>query len=189
MARVYQWMYDLMYRFSKPNWERDVVPPQVASLVEKNGGQGRALDLGCGTGTHSIYLAQHGFAVVGVDFSPKAIAMARDKARQAGAAVDFRTGDVTRLEFLLEPFDVVLDIGCFHGLDAAGRARYAEHLARLSRSGGTFLLWAFDLSSHLGIAVAPEQAQQYFAPHFVVSRIEHDLFQQRASIWYWFSRS
>jgi SAM-dependent methyltransferase len=189
MARVYQWMYDLMYRFSKPNWERDVVPPQVAALVEEHGGQGRALDLGCGTGTHSIYLAQHGFTVVGVDFSPKAIGLARDKARQAGAAVDFQIGDVTRLEFLLEPFGVVLDMGCFYVLDAAGRVRYAGHLARLTRSGSTFLLWAFDPSSHRGIAVTQQEVQQCFAPHFVVSRIEHDLFHQRASTWYWLNRS
>jgi SAM-dependent methyltransferase len=189
MARVYQWMYDLMYRFSKPNWERDVVPPQVAALVEKYSGQGRVLDLGCGTGTHSIYLAQHGLAVVGVDFSTKAIEMARNKARQVGADVDFQIGDVTRLDFLREPFDVVLDMGCFHGLDGAGRARYARHLARLTRSGSTFLLWAFDLALNFDIAVTQQEAQQYFAPHFVVSRIEHDLFNGRASTWYWFSRS
>lgn len=189
MARVYQWMYDLMYRFSKPNWERDIVPPQVAALVEQHGGQGRALDLGCGTGMHSIYLAQRGFSVVGVDFSPKAIALARDKACRAGAAVDFQTGDVTRLDFLREPFEVVLDVGCFHGLDAAGRARCAGHLARLTRPGSTFLLWAFDPSSHRGIAVTQQEAQHCFAPHFAVIRIEHDLFNQRASTWYWLSRS
>jgi SAM-dependent methyltransferase len=188
MARVYQWMYDLMYQFSKPNWERDVVPPQVATLAEKHGAQGRALDLGCGTGTHSIYLARQGLSVVGVDFSPKAIGLARDKARQAGATVDFQVDDVTRLDFLREPFDVALDMGCFHGLDAAGRARYAGHLARLTRSGSMFLLWAFDPSSHRGIAVTQQEVQQYFTPPFVVSRIEHDLFNQHASTWYWLSR-
>jgi SAM-dependent methyltransferase len=188
MTRVYQWMYELTYRFSKPNWERDVVPSQVASLAEKQGGQRRALDLGCGTGAHSIYLAQHGLTVVGVDYSRKAIEMARDKARRAGASVDFQIGDVTRLDFLREPFDVVLDVGCFHGLDAAGRVRYASHVARLTRQGSTFLLWAFDRASHLGIAVTPEEARQSFAPTFVTSRIEPEMFQQRSAAWYWFTR-
>jgi len=188
MTSVYKWMYDLTYRISKPRWDSDVVPPEVTSLAEHNGERRRALDLGCGTGAHSIYLAQHGFTVVGVDFSSKAIEMARDKARRTGTAIDFRIGDVTRLEFLREPFDVVLDIGCFHGLDAAGRARYAGHLARLTRPGSAFLLWAFDRPSPFGVAVTQETAQQYFAPHFAVRRIEPSFLHQRASTWYWLSR-
>jgi SAM-dependent methyltransferase len=188
MTTVYKWMYDLMYRFSKPRWDDDAVPSQVMSLAENNGERGRALDLGCGTGAHSIYLAQHGLSVVGVDFSPKAIELAREKARQKRVAVDFRIGDVTRLDFLREPFDAVLDVGCFHGLDAAGRARYAEHLARLTRAGGLFLLWAIDGPSLFGVAVAPEEAQQYFAPQFAVRRVEHGILHQRASTWHWFTR-
>jgi SAM-dependent methyltransferase len=188
MTSVYKWMYDLTYRFSKPRWDGDNVPPEVVALVENNGERGRALDLGCGTGTHAIYLAQHGFTVVGVDFSPTAIERARDKARQAGIAVDFRIGDVTRLEFLREPFEVVLDVGCFHGLDAAGRTRYAGHLARLTRPGSAFLLWAFDRPSRFGIALTREEAQRYLAPQFVARRIEPSLLHQRASNWYWFSR-
>jgi SAM-dependent methyltransferase len=188
MTSMYKWMYDLMYRFSKPRWERDGVPPEVMSLVENNGDRGRALDLGCGTGTHSIYLAQHGLTVVGVDFSPKAIELAREKARQARAAVDFQIGDVTRLDFLHEPFDVVLDIGCFHGLDAAGRARYAQHLARLTRAGSTFLLWAFDDHSPFDVGLTPEEVQRCFAPHLAVCRVGHGTFNQRASTWYWFNR-
>ena len=42
---------------------------------------GRALDVGCGTGTDAIYLAQHGFEVVGGDISPLAVENARAKAR------------------------------------------------------------------------------------------------------------
>ena len=44
---------------------------------------GRALDLGCGTGTNSIYLAQHGWETTGVDFVPRAIGIAKRKAEAA----------------------------------------------------------------------------------------------------------
>ena len=65
--------YDLTYRFSKPRWDTNVPPPELATLIG-NGNVKRALDLGCGTGTSAIYFAQHGLQVVGVDFSPRAIA-------------------------------------------------------------------------------------------------------------------
>jgi 2-polyprenyl-3-methyl-5-hydroxy-6-metoxy-1,4-benzoquinol methylase len=188
MFNLLKWFYDFTYRFRKPPWDTGLTPPEVVSLVESGGIHGCALDLGCGTGTHSIYLAQRGFVVVGVDFSPKAIEMAREKARQAGAAVDFRVGDVTCLDFLREPFDFVLDIGCLHSLDAMGRTGYARHLARLTSPGGTFLLWAFDGRSHFGTGVAPEEVKRTFAPHFAADRVEHGISNRRASTRYWLRR-
>ena len=128
-------MFDLQYRFSKPRWDSGVTPPEVVALIGGGVAPGRALDLGCGTGTNSIYLAQHGFSTVGVDYSPKAIATARDKAMRAGVAVDWHVADVTRLEFLNSPFDFVLDLGCLHTINPADRIRYAANLERLMRSG------------------------------------------------------
>ncbi len=190
--------FDFQYRFSKPPWDSGVTPPEVAALIESASVKGRALDLGCGTGTNSIYLAQHSLSVVAVDFSPKAIAIARDKARRAGVAIEFHVADVTRLDFLREPFDYVLDLGCFHAIDETGRARYAEQLARLTRPGSVFMLYAFsprpaDAPSHgvqlRSAGVTPEQAQQTFASHFIAERIERGADRgARVSAWYWFKR-
>ena len=116
-------IYDLMYRLGKPVWDSGLTPPEVVKAIEREPTPGRALDLGCGTGTQSIHLAQHGWKVVGVDFSPKAIALAREKANRIGVNIDFRVADVSRLDGLIGPFDFALDVGCFHGLDAAGQAR------------------------------------------------------------------
>ena len=66
------------------------------SLVE--GGRvppGRALDLGCGTGTNVIYLKQHGFDAVGVDWSARAIDRARKKAQAAKLIVPLYVADLT----------------------------------------------------------------------------------------------
>lgn len=195
-----KWFFDFQYRFSKPPWDSGITPPEVTALIESGSIQGRALDLGCGTGTNSIYLAQHGLSVVGVDFSPKAIAIARDKARRAGVAIEFHVADVTRLDSLgvREPFDYVLDLGCFHAIDETGRARYAEQLARLTRPGSVFMLYAFSPrpagAPSRGVqlrsaGVTPEQAQQTFAPHFVAERIERGADRgARVSAWYWFKR-
>lgn len=190
--------FDLQYRFSKPPWDSGITPPEVSALIESSNIKGRALDLGCGTGTNSIYLAQHGLIVVGVDFSSKAITTARDKARRAGVTVEFHSADVTRLDFLSEPFDFVLDIGCFHAVDETGRARYADHLTRLTRAGGMFMLYAFssrapDQRGHFiqirNVGVTPDQVQQTFAPHFALERVEHGAgLGERGSAWYWFKR-
>ncbi len=70
MAAIEQTMYEVIYRIFKPRWDDGSIPSQVAQLASRQGKTRNAIDLGCGTGTHSIYLAQQGFAIVGVDTSP-----------------------------------------------------------------------------------------------------------------------
>jgi SAM-dependent methyltransferase len=122
-------------------WDTGVTPPELERFVGSHP-PGRALDLGCGTGTNAVYLARHGWSAVGVDFAGRAIAKASRRARDAKVACTFLVGDVTRLE-VAGPFDLALDIGCLHSIAVAGRAAYAAGLARVVRAGGTFLLYAF----------------------------------------------
>jgi SAM-dependent methyltransferase len=188
-AIVNRLIYDLMYRLARPVWDTGRTPPEVVEAIEQGRTSGRALDLGCGTGTQSIYVAQHGWQVVGVDFSPKAIALAREKANHVGVNVDFRIGDVSRLDDLVGPFDFALDVGCFHGLDAAAQARYVAQLTRLMRSGGRFMLWAFDRPAPFeDYGILPEVVARLFAPQFVLSNSEHGLRNRRSTTWYWFTR-
>lgn len=182
-------IYDLMYRLGKPVWDTGTTPPEVVEGIAKQRAAGRALDLGCGTGTHSIYLAQHGWSVVGVDFSPKAIASARRNAQLAGVNADFRIGDVTRLDPISGPFEFALDVGCFHGLGEAERARYIEQLTRLVRPGGTFILWAFDrpaLFENYGIS--PQVVERLFSSQFLTNDSKHGVHRGRPTTWYWFTR-
>jgi SAM-dependent methyltransferase len=98
---------------------------------------GRTLEVGCGTGTNAIYLAEHGFEVVGVDVSPVAIENARARAH---GRCRFETVD-----FLSEappgaPFQFVFDRGCFHTFDEDHeRVRFAENVARALSDGGVWL--------------------------------------------------
>ena len=138
------WFFDLRYLLGRPPWDTEVTPPEVVTLIEGEGlVPGRALDLGCGTGTNCIYLARHNWEVVGVDFSILAIRRARRKARQTGVDCQFYRGDVTDLAFLADPFDLALDIGCLHSLSPERWERYATEVARLVRPGGLYLLYAF----------------------------------------------
>src|SRR5437879_13227560 len=125
----------------RPPWDTGITPPEVERFVASHA-PGRAIDLGCGTGTNAVYLARHGWSAVGVDFAGRAIARARRRARDAGVSCTFVVGDVTRLE-VTGPFDLTFDLGCLHSIPVSGRAGYASGLARVVRSGGTYLLYAF----------------------------------------------
>jgi 2-polyprenyl-3-methyl-5-hydroxy-6-metoxy-1,4-benzoquinol methylase len=103
---------------------------------------GRALDLGCGTGTNVITLAQHGWQAAGIDYIPKAIRAGKKKAEHAGIEVDLRVGNVTNLENLGGLYDLVLDMGCYHGLSHHKRTAYRDNLSHILNPGGTFLLYA-----------------------------------------------
>jgi cyclopropane fatty-acyl-phospholipid synthase-like methyltransferase len=186
------WSFDLRYLLGRPPWDTEVTPPEVIELVE--GGvlpPGRALDLGCGTGTNCIYLARHDWEVVGVDFSVLAIRRARRKARRAGVDGRFYQVEVTNLAFLADPFDLALDIGCLHSLSPEDWRRYAAGVARLVLPGGLYLLYSFTPRPDRPISrgVAPEEVRSLFAPAFAVEREERgeDPSGPR-SAWYWLRR-
>ena len=133
----------LQYLFFDPPWDTGISPPELLDFIEERE-PGRAIDLGCGTGTNVITLAQHGWEVVGVDYVPQAVFSARSKAKKAGVKekVEFMVGDVLTLDSFREAFDLVLDIGCFHSFSGGDVERYAEVVRRLTAGDGFLLLYA-----------------------------------------------
>jgi cyclopropane fatty-acyl-phospholipid synthase-like methyltransferase len=171
-------MYNLMYRLGRPRWDTNVTPPEVRAIIEGNAAlsPGRALDLGCGTGINVIYLAQHGWEAVGVDFSATALQQARKKAKDVARA-GFVEGDVTRLKQLgiRGPFDFVLDIGCFHGLPTDRRPMYVQEVAAVTHSGTLLLMWeiADRMTSIPGAPMMQtNEIADRFGQDFVVERVE-----------------
>lgn len=65
----------------------------------------KIIDIGCGTGRHAIELTKRGYKVTGVDLPESQLARAREKAKEAGATIDFRTQDARNL-----PFDGEFDL-------------------------------------------------------------------------------
>ena len=132
--------YRLAYQFRRPRWDTGQPLPELTTILEGRS-PGRALDLGCGTGTNALYLAERGWHVVGVDFVPKAIERAKSKVR-TGLKVSFLVGDVTRLRAagVRGPFDLLIDIGCYHGIPEGRRDSYAAEVAAVARPGADFYL-------------------------------------------------
>lgn len=128
------------YMTGQTPWDAELPPPEVQSLANSLP-PGRALDLGCGYGRASIYLARLGWDVDGVDFIAMAIEEAQARARTAGVQPRFHRASVTNLSFLTGSYDLALDVGCLHILNGPELAAYADELRRLLRPGGWYLLF------------------------------------------------
>jgi methyl halide transferase len=100
----------------------------------------RALELGCGTGTNSVWLAQQGFDVTGVDVAPLAVEQAGKRAHAAN--VRFVVADVFHLPLLDGPFEFFFDRGCYHAVRREAPYKYAPAVARQLASGARGLILA-----------------------------------------------
>ena len=166
--------WDLAYRFGAP-WDSGTSPDELKGLVE--GGRlkvGKALDIGCGTGTNVLYLAQRGFQTFGVDASKVAIKRAVAKAERQKAKCSFYLLDFTDTDAVskaLPAFDILLDVGCFHSLPTEDRQRYVDSLMVVSRPKSVYLLWFFIPSSGWSYGprgVSEEEIDGAFSKQFSV---------------------
>ncbi len=157
----FNWAY-----LTKPRWDSGIPAPELQTFITDRN-PGKALDLGCGTGTNAIYLASQGWYVDGVDFSPLAIHQGRKKLRKQfrvmKSQINFFVGDVTRLDRLAlnSPFDLIYDIGCLHALGNERAAmNYVKGVRHAIKPGGFFLLYAHQ----------PEEEPAAFPEHGLTKR-------------------
>lgn len=117
--------------------------------LEATRGEGRALDLGCGTGPATCLLAAHGYDALGIDLSPTAIRMARRNAAQRSLTARFELHDVLELDGD-ECFDLIVDSHCLHCIvyDEDRRRMYAT-VRRLLEPTGAFVLET--MARHAGV--------------------------------------
>ena len=179
--------FDRAYRLPFTFWGDFRIPKELETLVQ-SGTPRSILELGCGAGRYSCYVAQQGLDVTGVDFSPVAIAKAQKHVAQEKVRPEFLVGDVTHLDMLRGPFDASFDVGCFHCLDAEGQRAYVSELSRLLRSGGTHLIWAMD-SSPSDIPLSPAAVKEIFAPGFELQNARPSRRRIVPSHWYWLVRA
>lgn len=145
-------LYELAYRLGVTPWKqagRDSgFVMQLCSLLDQESVElptpAKALDMGCGTGEHSIDLAKRGWKVTGLDSVERAVEQAWSKARAANVDAEFLQADVTDFsEVVGTGYRLALDVGCFHGLNGRDRHLYARELTAVSNPGAILLMFAF----------------------------------------------
>jgi len=128
--------------FHKPPWDTGISPPELLEFIQTHN-PGRAIDIGCGTGTNVVTLVNAGWKVTGVDFAPRAIKIARQKLSQAGVRATLLIRDVTKLQGSNEQFDLAFDLGCFHGIPQDKKPKYLEGLDQILAPNGFWLMYGF----------------------------------------------
>ena len=133
--------WEKRYRDGDLPWDKEESAEELVACIGELGLAGKALEIGCGTGTNVIWLARQGVETLGLDIAPTAIERARDKAEQAGVTnVRFVCCDILdRLPLPAGSVDFVFDRGCFHAMSAEARRPFADRVAEALGAQGYWL--------------------------------------------------
>jgi SAM-dependent methyltransferase len=179
MKSTSRYLYFFLNSFRRPRWDTGISPPELVDFIKSNP-PGRAIDLGCGTGTNVLTLAQHGWDVTGVDFIVNNIYKARRKAITAGLnqRIHLYRDSVARMDGIQGPYNLVLDIGCYQGLSDNDRELYQSRIAEILAPEGTLLIYGMINQPGMDFGLTPEDMaafQVYLSLHTRIDSTDHDL--------------
>jgi SAM-dependent methyltransferase len=163
MQKVYQ-------KAEKPAdllWHSEEPSKFLVAAMQRRGGPGSALDLGCGAGIFSVFLAKNGYQVTGLDFIPKALEMADQHAQKEKVKVKWVQADL--LEYNdSQLYDIILDSGCLHTI--VNKEKYKEQILKWLAPGGDFILGHFGRRNFFDwrpvgpIRRGKKELERFFAP-------------------------
>ena len=147
--------WDDRYRSGQTPWDTGITPPEVQRFWEEQPKPAKgalAIDIGCGTGLNTMFLARQGLCAIGFDLSGQALQLARQRLSAGGNQAGLRmTGgaffvqaDVSKLPVGSLGAVYALDIGCLHSIPDERRPAYAAGVYRGLGTGSYFHLYVFD---------------------------------------------
>ncbi len=132
---------------------KDIPDEELVDYCQKHlFSTGKSLDIGCGNGRNSRYLAAQGFCAAGIDISEESIGWANELSAKCGNPPKFHC--VSLFEYAAEPqsFDLVLDSGCFHHIKPHRREQYLTRVQNYLKDGGYFLMTCFNLDGGANVS-------------------------------------
>ena len=156
-------------------WHSAAVEPElVQAVMTRRLRPCSILDVGCGIGVESVFLAYQGFRVTGIDLGPRAISTARKLARLMDVRAAFRVADALKLPFPRGRFDAAIDRGCFHLVSPAARVAYAAEIHRVLKRRGRLILRCFTPQApNVGPArLSRQQIRRVFESHFSITSMK-----------------
>ncbi|HSL42665.1 MAG TPA: methyltransferase domain-containing protein [Anaerolineales bacterium] len=130
-----------------PPWDIGAPQPAMSALLAKYPPTDPVLDVGCGSGDLSLYLAQLGHRVVGIDFVEAAITQAQQKKSSlpphVARLVNFQVADASKPSLLGKQFGAVVDSGFFHLFDPEECDLLVDELAKILPPGRRYYMHEF----------------------------------------------
>jgi SAM-dependent methyltransferase len=165
-----------------PPWDIGRPQREFVRLEESGKIVGDVLDAGCGTGENALFLASRGHVVWGVDSAPRAIEIARRKAKERGLAATFLVKDTLNLHEVGRTFETVIDSGLFHTLSDLERSCFVRNLSEVLKPGGTYFMLAFSDREPGGYdprRIAKKEIRAAFSDGWRVNAIKAAFFESR----------
>lgn len=129
----------------RPPWSIGEPQPEIRALIEQGKFHGDVLDAGCGEAATAIYLAEQGFATVGLDLSPTAIKLAREAAARRGLTnATFGVADISSFTGYDGRFGTIVDSTLFHSMPLEAREGYQQSILRAAAPGASYFVLVFD---------------------------------------------
>jgi SAM-dependent methyltransferase len=164
--------FDDAYKSRTAPWVIGEPQPAIVELQRAGLIHSKVLDIGCGTGEHTILLTRLGYDVLGVDFAPHAVEQARANAAEQRVNARFEVADAMNLA--AEPgYQTIVDSALFHIFDDADRVRYVSSLHTAVRPGGLVHVLALsDAGRGFGPQVSEDEIRDAFADGWVLEALD-----------------
>lgn len=166
--------------FLKP--QEDI--PRIVRLFKKKGVK-KILDLGCGSGRHTVYLAKHGFEVYGIDIALKGIKITKDWLKKEKSKANLKVGNVyKKLPYPNNFFDALISTQTLHHNTINNIRKLIKEIGRVLRVNGLIFITVSRKGSKKEIPKEKMWKMKFIAPRTFVP-LSHD---EKGLIHYWFNK-
>ncbi len=178
-----KWLYNWMYSNNRVPWDIGPRKELVEAVKSDRIRPCRAIDLGCGTASNAIFLAQHRFDVTGTDYSSASVALCRQRGAAAHVNVMWIEDDLTNLQHVKGSFDLLVDWGVYDDLSLAGRRAYLRNVLPLTHANSQYFIYVHEwpwrwwerllyrLLGGIGAPMRPGEVEADFGPYFQIEKV------------------